>query len=96
MSKEKENRLPGGNPTDGKKGSQEHVIYKKKYSTVSGENQQVLRRAVKIAARVLNAAGLCRYDSVDKCHRLRTDDTTCEKCIERWLLTKARKELQDG
>ena len=97
MSKEKENRLPGGHPTDGKKGSQGHVISKKKYSTVSGENQQVLRRAVKIVARVLNAAGLCRYDDPAKCRRVwPPEEKTCEKCIERWLLAKARKELGDG
>lgn len=50
-------------------------------------------RAVKIAAKIMQAAGLCRYDDVTKCHRLYTDETTCDACIRRWLLTKARKEL---
>lgn len=59
--------------------------------------ETVERRAVKIAARVLNAAGLCRYDDPAKCRRVwPPEEKTCEKCIERWLLAKARKELGDG
>lgn len=53
-------------------------------------------RAVKIAAKIMQDAGLCRYDDVTKCHRLCTDETTCDVCIRRWLLTKARKELKRG
>lgn len=56
----------------------------------------VARRAVHIAAVVMNAAGLCRYDTVDKCRHHYPDDATCEKCIEKWLLAKARKELKRG
>ena len=51
-------------------------------------------RAVKIAAKVLQAAGVCRYDTVAKCRRVYVDDTTCEKCIRAWLLSKARQELK--
>lgn len=51
-------------------------------------------RAVKIAAKVMTAAGLCRYDSPMKCRRLYTDQTTCDACIRRWLLNKAKKELK--
>ena len=58
------------------------------------ELYNVSRRAVKIAARVMNADGLCRYDTVDKCRHHYPDDATCEKCIEKWLLAKARKELK--
>ena len=50
-------------------------------------------RAVEIAAVVMQAAGLCRYDSVDKCRRLYPCETDCERCIKNWLLSKARKEL---
>lgn len=50
-------------------------------------------RAVEIAAVIMQAAGLCRYDSVDKCRRLYPSETDCEACIKRWLLSKARKEL---
>ena len=50
-------------------------------------------RAVKIAAKVMQAAGLCRYDSPTKC-RLFTDPKTCDACIRRWLLNKAKKELE--
>ncbi len=50
------------------------------------------RRAVKIAAKVMQAAGLCRYDDVSKCHRVYVDESTCDACIERWLLAAAKKE----
>lgn len=51
-------------------------------------------RAVKIAARVIQAAGLCRYDSIAKCHRVYVEEITCERCIRSWLLSKAKKELE--
>lgn len=51
-------------------------------------------RAVKIAAKVMTAAGLCRYDSPMKCRRLYVDQKTCDACIRRWLLNKAKKELE--
>lgn len=50
-------------------------------------------RAVEIAAVVMQAAGLCRYDSVDKCRRVFPDETACEQCIKNWLLSKAHREL---
>lgn len=50
-------------------------------------------RAIEIAATVMQAAGLCRYDSIDKCRRLCPTETDCERCIKNWLLAKARKEL---
>lgn len=51
-------------------------------------------RAVKIAAKVMQAAGLCRYDRPDKCRKIYVDEATCDRCIEKWLLAKARKELK--
>jgi|BioPla2DNA2_1021312.scaffolds.fasta_scaffold100604_2 hypothetical protein len=51
-------------------------------------------RAVKIAAKIMQAAGLCRYESPTQCRRLYVDEKTCDKCIETWLLTKAKKELK--
>lgn len=58
--------------------------------------ETIERRAVKIAARIMQAAGLCRYDSLEKCHRIYVDEKTCDKCIESWLLAKAKKELKEG
>ncbi len=55
---------------------------------------RVEKRAVKIAARIMQAAGLCRYDDVSKCRRVYADESTCDDCIEKWLLGKARKELK--
>ena len=57
-------------------------------------SETVEARAVKIAATIMQASGLCRYDSVDKCRRVYTDEGTCERCIRAWLLAKARKELK--
>lgn len=50
-------------------------------------------RAVKIAARLMQGVGLCRYDSYDKCRRMACDENICTRCIAKWLLTKAGKEL---
>ena len=55
------------------------------------------RRAVHIAATVMDAAGLCRYESPRQCRRTWPPSReTCVKCIENWLISKARKELQDA
>ena len=51
-------------------------------------------RAVKIAARIMVADGLCRYESTDQCRRVYVGDGTCEKCLRQWLLSKARRELR--
>lgn len=56
--------------------------------------ETVESRAVKIAARVMTAACLCRYDSATKCRRMFVDEKVCNKCIEKWLLSKARKEFK--
>lgn len=51
-------------------------------------------RAVKIAARIMVADGLCRYESTDQCKRVWPSEQGCEKCIRSWLLSKARSELR--
>lgn len=51
-------------------------------------------RALKIASKIMQAAGLCRHDSVDACNKVFVDEKVCEKCIKSWLLAKARKELK--
>jgi len=51
-------------------------------------------RALKIAAQIMQAAGLCRYESYSKCHRIHVDDVICENCIREWLITKAKRELK--
>lgn len=42
----------------------------------------------------MQAASLCRYDSIDKCRRVYVEETICEKCIRSWLISKAKKELK--
>ena len=56
--------------------------------------ETVEARAVEIAAAVMQAAGLCRYESVTQCRRVFVDEKVCEKCIRAWLLAKARQELK--
>lgn len=56
-------------------------------------SESVESRAVKIAAAIMVENGICRHESAAKCSRLFTDDKACGKCIEKWLLGKARKEL---
>ena len=52
------------------------------------------RRAVHIAAVVMQAAGLCRYEDPGRqCRRVYVPtEYDCVECIEKWLLSKARKE----
>jgi len=59
------------------------------------KKETIEARAVKIAAKVMQAAGLCRYDSQEKCHRVYVDEKTCDECMRKWLLSKARKELKN-
>lgn len=58
------------------------------------QSQTEERRAVHIAAVVMQAAGLCRYDSFTKCRRIDPTDDICVGCMEKWLLTKARREAK--
>lgn len=56
--------------------------------------ETVEARAVKIAAQLFVAGGICKYESVTKCRHVYVDAITCENCIRRFLLSKARKELK--
>ena len=57
------------------------------------KTETVEARAVKIAAKIMQADGLCRYDDVDKCRRVYATTDICERCIHSWLLTTAKVEL---
>lgn len=57
------------------------------------KSKTVEGRAVEIAAEIMQAAGLCRYESIDKCRRVFPDEAACDACIKRFLLSKAREEL---
>ena len=52
------------------------------------------RRAVHIAAVIMQAAGMCKYDTYAKCRRIFPEDEDCVDCIEKWLLAKARQEIE--
>lgn len=51
------------------------------------------RRAVHIAAVVMEAAGLCIREERDLCESEPTQEG-CTACIERWLYRKANEELR--
>jgi hypothetical protein len=56
--------------------------------------QTVEKRAVEIAAVIMVRAGLCRYSTFDKCRKASfVSERDCARCIKRWLLGKAKKEL---
>ena len=55
------------------------------------------KRALRIAATVMQADGICRYDSGTDCKRVYPPmETDCIKCLEKWCLAKARRELKRG
>ena len=55
------------------------------------------RRAVHIAAVIMEQDGLCRYESHRECRRVWPPSSEdCVKCIENWLLARARKELKNA
>ena len=55
------------------------------------------RAAVHVAAVVMQAAGLCRYDDLNKCRKVWPPaDGDCVACIEKWLLAMGRKETRDN
>ena len=56
---------------------------------------KVNERAVRIAAKVMMRAGLCRYDSPMKCRKvLEPNEGDCIGCIKRCLIGKAKAELE--
>lgn len=60
----------------------------------------VERRAVHIAAVIMQADGLCRYDAPEgarSAHCRKSwppSEEDCVACMEKWLLAKAKKEVQ--
>ena len=58
------------------------------------KKETIESRAVKIAAQKMAENGLCRYNSVSECSKIFTCEKFCRDCIERWLISKARKELK--
>ncbi|SCJ70710.1 Uncharacterised protein [uncultured Flavonifractor sp.] len=57
------------------------------------KDETVEARAVKIAARIMVADGLCRREDPEGCKRGYLGSNTCERCIRAWLMMKARVEL---
>ncbi len=60
--------------------------------------ETVEARAVKIAAFVMHKAGLCRLEDPEDCKRvdLKGGGRMCERCIQSWLLRKAKVGGQRG
>lgn len=58
------------------------------------KDETVEARAVKIAAKVMVADGICRHEDPEReCSRGYLGSEMCERCIRAWLMTKARVEL---
>lgn len=54
--------------------------------------ESVNERALKIAAAVLEADGVCCRPG--KCRRFYVDSQICRKCIKAWLISRAKRELK--
>lgn len=52
------------------------------------ENLELL--ALEVAARVMEAAGLCRHESRNLCRRKLITKPVCEKCLAEWCLNRAK------
>ncbi len=58
-------------------------------------DEQIAVRAVKIAARIMQREGLCRYEDATKCRKvLLPSERDCIGCIKRFLIGKEKKELE--
>lgn len=53
-----------------------------------------LKEVLHIASVVMQAAGLCRYNDPAKCRVVYPDEGACERCIERWLISRSRKNIR--
>lgn len=58
------------------------------------EKAEIDARALTIAAAIMAAAGLCRYEVPDKCKHLYANNEICAKCIKAWVKNKAKQELR--
>ena len=53
------------------------------------------RRALVIAAQLMQEMGCCKYERGSlKCRRTYPTDEDCRRCIKNWLMAKARRELK--
>ena len=97
---------PAGTRTSGNR-KESASISAVKHSSRSGKSQAVVNsvlgnlnlymKALHIAAVIMQADGLCRYDTADKCPKVwPPDEAACVKCIKNWLLARARKEMRHG
>lgn len=61
------------------------------------KNETVESRAVTIAAKIMQAAGLCKYEDYSKCRKVHPPTPEeCDKCIKAWLISKARNEMKES
>ena len=58
------------------------------------KRKRMLERAVRIAAAVLLADGVCAKDEPCRSDTARYSDEKCMACLERWLCAKAAEELR--
>lgn len=60
------------------------------------KNKTVEGTAVHVAAVIMQAAGLCRYEGRVECRRVwPPSEDDCVKCIERWLIAKAKRIIRE-
>lgn len=55
--------------------------------------KDVLEEAVHVAAMVMTEAGMCIHENPAMCKNFRLSDEACDKCIETWLIEKAKMRV---
>ena len=60
--------------------------------------ETVEARALRIASIIMAEAGLCKFETPNRCTRWMAGEDACPKCIGVWLRNRARRELrqEDG
>ena len=66
-----------------------------KIITDGATKSQELERALHIAAIIMHRADLCKEESPSFCRKTYVPkEADCARCLEKWLLAKAREELR--
>ena len=73
---------------------QKHLNELNKSIDLLCEENTILRRALLISAKIMEADNLCIHESQMHCHRIVADPVTCDQCMTEWLYKKAQRELK--
>ena len=55
---------------------------------------EIESRALDIAAFIMAASGMCKYEMPGRCKRQSANNDICGACIKSWLIFKAKQGLR--